>query len=336
MCTTKAGWAPLPGGYRQLTREFPINEAVAVDKKAWDWTCPWWVLEAYIEAKMAQCRNPDTLYWHMTNIRFQQVVGPIATVRFPDGSCFMQCFHGLMKSGWLPTLSANSAAQFFQHSVAWQRCKDMCLIDSEQPLPHMWGMGDDKIMRLPRTFLKECGFDEVTKPPGREHWNGTECDCAPKCWAKYEVDFTDRNWRVACEFRRLLRTHEWGSIDTDYNRRYIDFLDFYSKVLGTTGCIVKHAIPAREFAGFSFGTSGQPEPLYANKHKFMLKHVKPENEQDTLKSFILIYALVPQYGWLKDWLCRADFPIGPHFKAWALGVSTLKNFLSPKEVNFNW
>lgn len=331
LSTTKAGWAPLPGGYRALTRTFPIKRAVAVDKTAWDWTTPWWVLKSYLDIKMAQCRDPDTLYWHMSNLRFQQVVGPLAEVVFPDGTTLMQSDYGLMKSGWLLTLSANSAAQFLQASVTWQRLKHLSLINEESPLPYMWAMGDDMLLDMPEEEIEY--YPEMFLPPGRMHWNVMECDCTYKLFERYHVDLLGEPRSNNCQLRRAIVMHN-GHLEG--RNTYPEFLEMYSLILGTTGCIVKHAIPSREFAGFSFGTSGQPEPLYANKHKYMLKHVSEENEQDVLKSFVLLYALVPGFGWLGDWLERANFPIGPHFKAWALGVSQLRGFLSPKETNFTW
>lgn len=246
----------------------------------------------------------------------------------------MQSDYGLMKSGWLLTLSANSAAQFLQASVAWQRMQKMHIVHTDTEAPYLWAMGDDMLLRMPEDEIQY--YPEVLAPPGRRHWNDKDCDCQELCFVKYGLDMSEYPRREACTLAETIKALKASDGEYLYRQEYAEFLHWYGAVLGTTGCLVKHVIPAREFAGFTFGTSGTPEPLYANKHKFMLKHVRDEHEQETLKSFVLLYALVPGYGWLGEWLHRADFPIGPHFKAWALGVATLKNFLSPKEVNFVW
>nr|QQO81413.1 RNA-dependent RNA polymerase [Soybean thrips sobemo-like virus 6] len=139
--TQKAGWSPIPEGYRQLTSAFPLDLSVAIDKTAWDWTMPSWVVRAYLMAKYNQCTDKSERYWRLVLWRFQHVVGPCALMQLPEGACFSQTDWGLMKSGWLLTLSMNSAAQAFQHAVAWRR------MGRTDPVPYIWAMGDDLLIR---------------------------------------------------------------------------------------------------------------------------------------------------------------------------------------------
>lgn len=142
---SKSGWSPMPEGYRWLNKTFPDNHAVyAVDKTAWDWTMPGWVIKPYYSAKASQCRDPTPDYLRATAARFAEVLRD-ATVRLPDGSVYRQTTDGLMKSGWYLTLSMNSAAQFFQHSLAWQRAGGI------GELPLMWAMGDDMLVNFNAT-----------------------------------------------------------------------------------------------------------------------------------------------------------------------------------------
>lgn len=141
---SKTGWAPLPGGYQSLVASFPdASRSLAVDKSAWDWTMPAWVAELYFKNKIDQCIELTVPYVRACSARFREVLQD-AVVRLPDGSRYVQMSTGLMKSGWLLTLSCNSAAQFYQHRLAWLRSNP-----SLKP-PLMWAMGDDSLVRMPK------------------------------------------------------------------------------------------------------------------------------------------------------------------------------------------
>lgn len=137
--TSKAGWAPLPGGYQMMGEVFDAN-AVAVDKTAWDWTMPEWVIRAYVDMKQGQCKDWDDRYAWIVWRRLWFVLGPGTTFRMSDGIVYRQMYWGAMKSGWLLTLSMNSAAQAFQHSLAWTR------MGRPGKLPKVWAMGDDTLL----------------------------------------------------------------------------------------------------------------------------------------------------------------------------------------------
>nr|QXV86396.1 RNA-dependent RNA polymerase [Solemoviridae sp.] len=138
---SKAGWSPLPGGYKALSTVFPDGGSVAVDKSAWDWTMPPWVVEAYLQVKKLQCHGWDDRYERAVRTRLAQVVGPLATIRLCNGLEFKQEGWGIMKSGWLLTLSMNSMAQLNQHALA-------CFRMGENDPPLMWAMGDDSLIRM--------------------------------------------------------------------------------------------------------------------------------------------------------------------------------------------
>lgn len=244
--TSKAGWSPIPEGYRSLEATFPEELSVAVDKTAWDWTMPGWVVKQYVECKLAQCYDSGPAYERACMARVREVVGPGAVFRFPDGERLAQQGWGLMKSGWLLTLSMNSAAQYLQHVVACGR--------AGMEVPYMWAMGDDMLIKADWTSEQELA---------------------------------------------------------------------YAKALATTGCLVKHVKRSREFAGFEF-TQHQVIPLYQEKHKFMIAYVESDQEQETLKSYFMLYALVDGFGWVGELREKARFPVGPSFRSWARGVKNVK------------
>lgn len=138
-CTSKGGWSPIPQGYQRLMEEFPERGSVAVDKSLWDWTMPAWVVDRYVAAKMRQCVNPTPEYKWTCWRRLYQVLGPGAKFQMSTGVCWQQEGWGLMKSGFLLTLSMNGAAQYFQHALAWRRMGRGSLP------PKIWTMGDDTL-----------------------------------------------------------------------------------------------------------------------------------------------------------------------------------------------
>nr|QXV86558.1 RNA-dependent RNA polymerase [Solemoviridae sp.] len=248
--TSKAGWAPLPAGYQRLLYEFPEKLSLAVDKSSWDWSMPAWVIKVYFDAKMRQCINPDWEWAYMVAHRFMTLYGPGARFVMPDGLVWRQKNVGIMKSGSLLTLSMNSAAQYFQHALAWLRMGNLT-----DP-PRIWTMGDDTL-----TLMSD------------------------------------------------------------------EDIEAYSKHLAKTGCLLKICERSRDFSGFLVEgdaiSNAKVTPLYQEKHKFMIKHVKPEQEERVMMAFTLLYALNPP-DWLKDILKRTNVQMGPKQKLWAKGMINLK------------
>nr|UGO57471.1 MAG: hypothetical protein 1 [Riboviria sp.] len=243
--TAKAGWSPLPDGYKALEYQFPEEQALAVDKTAWDWTMPSWVVKAYFAIKMRQVREASREYQWICLRRIMDVVGPNAIFRLPSGERLQQQLWGLMKSGWYLTLSLNSMAQLCQHILAWER------LNLPYELPLVWAMGDDIIAR----------------------WRGPQ----------------------------------W-------------LLPIYQHNLAMTGCIVKHVIIDRQFAGFRFG-DGTVTPLYKGKHQFTLRHLDPKNEVETILSYATLYALSAD-DWLRPYYSKCG-ATKANLRDWAMGLMPL-------------
>lgn len=246
--TAKAGWAPLPGGYQRCVTEFPLDLSIAVDKQAWDWTMPEWVIRAYFDAKVRQCKDPDDYWLYMVFMRFSHLFGPNTLYVFPDGVVLRQTFWGCMKSGCLLTLSMNSAAQYFQHALA-------CFRMGFTEVPKLWAMGDDNLIRMDPKYLEQ-----------------------------------------------------------------------YLQLLSITGCIVKQAEMAREFAGFRMEGHSLADasciPLYEEKHKFMIAWMDESQEEEILMAFALLYALDPP-AWFQNVLYRSTIRLGPKHRMWAKGLIKL-------------
>lgn len=209
----KVGWSPIPEGYLHLINTMP-NKAKcwAVDKKAWDWTMPGWVVKAYVDTKL-DFSNADLCYKLAVRNRVSEVVGPRCVIAMPDGTLLQQLQWGLQKSGWLLTLTLNSAAQDLQHILASLR---VGLSDNVV----VWAMGDDLL-----------------------------------CYA----DWTDQQAVL------------------------------YGEALDKTGCIVKYINNTREFCGFNYEQGC--DPLYQDKHKFLLEYCPEDKLRELIASYSLLYAL---------------------------------------------
>lgn len=100
----------------------------------------------------------------------------------------------------------------------------------------------------------------------------------------------------------------------------------FVRQLCTTGLRIKEWSHADEFAGFRFsGTLGRPvvEPLYPQKHKFMLAHTGPDQIRDSVLQMTALYSLA-DCEWLRP-LTEEYVPYSPEvFRAWALGLPCVK------------
>ncbi|APG75946.1 hypothetical protein 2 [Wuhan house centipede virus 4] len=97
----------------------------------------------------------------------------------------------------------------------------------------------------------------------------------------------------------------------------------YWDALESTGCLVKKMEYSREFCGFLFNSEDDVRPLYPDKHRFIMKFVRPETEQDTMYAFELLYALSKD-RWVDCLRPHQQFVLGPAARLWARGLIKLK------------
>lgn len=153
-CATKNGWAPLPLGFRDVRRAFPAD-VLNTDASSFDWTVPAWAVDELIEMRISQVRNPTPEYVNMVRNRYEEVLGSRCIVRLPDGTRYRQNRRGFMKSGWLRTLSDNSALQLMIHGLAYKRAY------GKTP-GELWVMGDDILMQWPAGQDKRPLVEELS------------------------------------------------------------------------------------------------------------------------------------------------------------------------------
>lgn len=137
----KSGWTPMPMGFAALQRDFP-DDVLATDCSAFDWTFPSWLVNPLLNSRLEHMTFLGPDYVAAARARWKEVLGTNCVIRLPDGTRLRQRVQGLMKSGWLLTISVNSQAQEFITRAAWNRCR-------EDEFPAFWAMGDDVLMGWP-------------------------------------------------------------------------------------------------------------------------------------------------------------------------------------------
>lgn len=245
---SKTGWSPIPNGFYDVLGVFP-KEVLATDCSAFDWTFPAWVVQVLIDLKLELMRGTTLSFESAARKRFSEVLGTGCTIRLPDGSRYRQLVQGIMKSGWLLTISANSDAQELITLLAWSRAYT-------GPCPRLWSMGDDVLMR----------------------------------------------WQEGLPS---------GPLELELKR---------------AGILSKFAVPEREFAGFKFGrdsVTGEPwvDPLYPDKHKYLLAHTQEEDLEEVVTSHGLLYSMarLETSRWIQPLLDKYSRWTRSVYKSWAYG-----------------
>lgn len=140
--TSKTGWNPLPDGFKAFWRSFPKEvETLATDCSMFDWTYPAWLVYWVMLTYVCQLSWKPDGYMRAFWTRISEVMGPRCVVRLPNGEEFIQQRWGVMKSGFLLTLSMNSRGQFILCGVALR-------LEIGKSLLEFWAMGDDMIMQM--------------------------------------------------------------------------------------------------------------------------------------------------------------------------------------------
>lgn len=247
----KVGWSPVPEGFWLVKRDFPIDDylPLATDCSAFDWTLPPWTIPLIIDQKLEQADEYFPDYERAVRARIKEVLGTDCLVRFPNGSCMRQSFDGLMKSGWLLTISFNGWSQFFINALAWLR------LYPSKKMPVIWTMGDDVLMSWSDKYDQEAFENQLKK----------------------------------------------------------------------TGILVKRGVRAREFSGFRFSPDDEQfwvDPLYADKHKFQLRHYTEHELKSLVDSYACIYSLASPScsSWFEPVRRKYGTRTPVWYKAWAWGL----------------
>lgn len=159
------GWSPIMGdGAKMLLGQFP-DGVVSVDKSAWDWTVPGWMVDAWMEFILEMYHGYPEWFLSLIRLRFRLLFEE-AVFRIGN-DVRKQEVKGIMKSGCFLTYLLNSLGQIILHYLV---C-DMMGIDPEDCMP--WCAGDDTVQNASfdfnayAEFVRILGFKPKIQPLAR-------------------------------------------------------------------------------------------------------------------------------------------------------------------------
>lgn len=159
------GWSPLYAGVPLLRMILGAGPYLNIDKKAWDWSVPYWLI-TMIRDVLVDLSSPAPKWW-LDRVAFRfEALFVNARFQFADGEIVLQQRPGIIKSGCYLTILINSVAQMILLSLT---CAML-----NRPFPRVAILGDDTVETddgiaddLVAAY-KELGFDteySVTSHP---------------------------------------------------------------------------------------------------------------------------------------------------------------------------
>lgn len=103
------GWKAYSEQWRSAGLEWGL------DKSAWDWTAPAWMLDLDLEFRRRMGRGRFMAEWFGLASRLYSQMFQEARIVFSDGQVWKQVVPGIMKSGCVNTISTNSHCQVMMH-----------------------------------------------------------------------------------------------------------------------------------------------------------------------------------------------------------------------------
>lgn len=141
------GWSPALGGWRTIAQLFS-SEVLCVDKSAWDWTVPDFLVDALLELVLSLQVDRPPWWESLVRARFRLLFEK-PVYRFQDGFEIAQANKGVMKSGCYLTIILNSFGQLLLHACVMLEMG----LSPEYSLPII--LGDDTAQELRNLPLQE-------------------------------------------------------------------------------------------------------------------------------------------------------------------------------------
>lgn len=104
------GWSTTYGGWKCID-----SQAVGLDRKAWDYSVPAWLLAADLSLREQLCVNASNQWKQLATRRYDDLYSS-ARLQLSDGAIFTQQFGGVVKSGAVNTIASNSHMQLILHA----------------------------------------------------------------------------------------------------------------------------------------------------------------------------------------------------------------------------
>lgn len=208
------GWSPVRGGWKLLQAYYDGKEVLCMDKSAWDWTVPFWMIDLFKNFVKALPYRAPGWWLNMVDMRFRLLFEAGHPVfEFSDGLLVRQQEDGVMKSGCFLTILLNSVCQSFCHYLTNIKMG----ISPRRNQPHT--VGDDTVQV---SFQRVEEYVRVMSSMGIhikgykiQHWVEfcgyayTDQTCFPAYWQKhlYNLMYSD-HLRESIKTYQTLYVHE--------------------------------------------------------------------------------------------------------------------------------
>lgn len=106
------GWGITYGGWRSVDSKW-----IGLDRKAWDFSVPMWLLQLELQLRHNLCANATEEWRGLTGRRYEELYRT-AVFQLSSGVRYRQCTPGIVKSGAVNTISTNTHCQLLLHSYA--------------------------------------------------------------------------------------------------------------------------------------------------------------------------------------------------------------------------
>lgn len=132
------GWSPVRGGWIQLNDRFKGIPVVCIDKEAWDWTVPAYLVDMW-ESFLTELPIGAPDWWKKMVKTRLKLLFEKPYFQFEDGTRVRQEVKGIMKSGCYLTIILNSLSQSLLHYLTMARLGKP--LNYKQP----YTIGDDTV-----------------------------------------------------------------------------------------------------------------------------------------------------------------------------------------------
>lgn len=133
------GFVPVAGGWKLYHAQWRHQgKTHGVDKTAWDWTCPAWLIDAELQLRIRLGRGERMQDWTGHAHRMYRDMFHHPTLILSSGQTLRQTVPGVMKSGCVNTISTNGHCQLLLHVVC-------CLETACDIYPLPSSCGDDTL-----------------------------------------------------------------------------------------------------------------------------------------------------------------------------------------------
>lgn len=136
---SQQGIVLINGGWKQYLELWTRRGYdTGLDKRAWDWTAPGWLLYLDLEFRRRMGRGDKMAEWYVTAKKCYDDMFKTCVLTLSDGTRWRQLYPGIMKSGCVNTISTNSHMQVMIHFLA-------CWDQGISPYPVCVAVGDDTL-----------------------------------------------------------------------------------------------------------------------------------------------------------------------------------------------